>query len=160
MKEKRIDNPVFREHLKMLMKEQHITQMVLAEKLNTTRKTISLWCIGLGYPDKYNLDRLTRFFNVSKEWLYGESEYRNGKEKMISSIDNSFSVNPFPIRFVETIEDITNKKLLFENDNQFDNYVSKCIESNISIAEKMDIKIEEKTKIEKKKRKRKGEKTE
>lgn len=60
---------MFIERLKMLMKEQNITQQELADKLSISRKTISLWCIGRGFPDSYNLKALIDFFVYQKNGL-------------------------------------------------------------------------------------------
>ena len=89
MSEKRQVNKIFVERLRLLMNEKGLTQQILADELKTSRKTISLWCIGRGFPTSNNLDSLLRRFNVSKAWLIGESENRNEKfiEERISELE-------------------------------------------------------------------------
>ena len=67
MSEKRQVNKVFVERLRLLMNEKGLTQQILAGELKTSRKTISLWCIGRGFPNSHNLNALLDYFDVSKE---------------------------------------------------------------------------------------------
>ncbi len=46
-----------------------LTQTQLAEKLNTTQDTISLWELGKSYPDIQNLVKLCELFDVTPNEL-------------------------------------------------------------------------------------------
>lgn len=55
--------------IKELRLESKMTQTKLAQKLNTTQDTISLWELGKSYPDIFNLVKLSQIFNVSADYL-------------------------------------------------------------------------------------------
>ena len=55
--------------IKELRKEQNMTQTKLAELLQTTQDTISLWELGKSMPDIYALIKLAKLFNVSTDYL-------------------------------------------------------------------------------------------
>lgn len=149
MNEKKIENnSVFKERLRTLMKETKVTQQSLADALKTSRKTVSLWCIGYAVPDKFNIERLTEYFGVSKEWFFGESDKRDERKEMLAKFDRNFSFSPFLLRFVETIEDLSGKTLMFEEDgDSFEEYVSDCIKECLSIAEKKGIEMQDRKSI-------------
>ncbi len=83
------------------MKDNHLTQQKLADKLEVTRKAVSIWAIGEGAPDKYNYDKICKTFNVSLAWItsqvdrngflpcwWDKSLYPNVKEWSIHKIDS------------------------------------------------------------------------
>ena len=149
MNEKKIeDNSVFKERLRKLMEETKVTQQSLADALKTSRKTVSLWCIGYAVPDKFNIKRLTDYFGVSKEWFFGESDQRDERREMLARFGRNFTFNPFLLRFVETVEDLSGKTLMFEEDGaSFEEYVSECIKECLSIAEKKGIEMQDRKSI-------------
>lgn len=51
--------------------EMKLTQTQLAEKLNATQDTISLWELGKSFPDIFALIKLAQIFNVSTDFLLG-----------------------------------------------------------------------------------------
>lgn len=57
--------------IRELRKLNNLTQTQLAEKLNTTQDTISLWELGKSYPDIEYLVLLCKLFNVSSDYLVG-----------------------------------------------------------------------------------------
>ena len=57
--------------IRELRKENNLSQTALAEKLNTTQDTISLWELGKSKPDIDSLIRLTQIFGVSADYLLG-----------------------------------------------------------------------------------------
>ncbi len=166
MSEKRKDNPIFRTRLKELIREKNITQEQFALELTKllgkeeedciSRKTVSFWCNGKGYPTEKNLTAICDFFNVRKSWLYGESKYRTDKEEMIAKWDKNYSskIDKDGLHFIEIIEETSGKTLLFNDGEEIGKYLKECIETCISIAEKNGIGIEDR-----KQRKRKGVKT-
>ncbi len=56
-------------HIKELRTIYKLTQTQLAEKLNTTQDTISLWELGKSYPDIQNLVKLCELFDVTPNEL-------------------------------------------------------------------------------------------
>lgn len=52
-------------YIKELRTEHNLTQSMLAQKLNTTQDTISLWELGKSYPDIQNLVKLCNLFGVT-----------------------------------------------------------------------------------------------
>ena len=48
-----------------------LTQSQLAEMLNTTQDTISLWELGKSFPDIFNVIKLSKIFKVSTDYLLG-----------------------------------------------------------------------------------------
>ena len=57
--------------IKQLRIENKMTQTELADKLNTTQDTISLWELGKSNPDIFSVVKLTTIFNVSSDYLLG-----------------------------------------------------------------------------------------
>lgn len=57
--------------IKELRKLNNLTQTQLAEKLQTTQDTISLWELGKSYPDIDSLIMLCKIFDISADYLLG-----------------------------------------------------------------------------------------
>ena len=57
--------------IRELRLEKHLTQTELAQKLNTTQDSISLWELGKSLPDIATLVKLSKFFHVSTDYLLG-----------------------------------------------------------------------------------------
>lgn len=60
--------------IKELRKDSHLTQTNLAELLNTTQDTISLWELNKSTPDAENIVKLAKYFKVSADYLLGLEE--------------------------------------------------------------------------------------
>lgn len=67
--------------LKILRKEKKLTQAQVAEHLDVSVSTYTKYETGVNEPDIAMLKKLAKFFNVSIDYLLGESTY-------INSIDN------------------------------------------------------------------------
>ena len=65
---------LFKDNLKMLRQEKGIGQVELAKKLGVSKGIISLWENGLREPNMSSLIRLSKFFNVSIDYLVGLSD--------------------------------------------------------------------------------------
>lgn len=63
---------LFNEKLKMLRKENNLTQEELAEKLNVSRQAITKWESGDGTPDIENLKQISILFNTTIDELIKE----------------------------------------------------------------------------------------
>ena len=55
--------------IRELRKEQNLTQSELAQMMQTTQDTISLWELGKSMPDIISLVKLAKLFNVSADYL-------------------------------------------------------------------------------------------
>lgn len=65
---------LFNEKLKMLRKENNLTQEELAEKLNVSRQAITKWESGEGTPDIENLKQISRLFDITIDELVKEEK--------------------------------------------------------------------------------------
>jgi transcriptional regulator with XRE-family HTH domain len=72
-------------NIKKLRKSVGLTQVQLAEKLNTTQKVITDYETGRSKPPRKRLPQIARFFNITVDELIGDDELpepANGKEKV------------------------------------------------------------------------------
>ena len=60
---------LFNEKLKLIRKENKLTQEELADKLNVSRQAITKWESAEGMPDIVNLNQISKLFNVSIDEL-------------------------------------------------------------------------------------------
>jgi transcriptional regulator with XRE-family HTH domain len=58
-------------NLKMLRKQNKLTQQDVAEYLNITRMAYNHWELGTREPDVDNLIKLSKYFKVSLDYLVG-----------------------------------------------------------------------------------------
>ncbi|CYV12214.1 helix-turn-helix domain-containing protein [Streptococcus suis] len=92
---------MFAERLKQLRKEAGYTnQTQIAEILKTSQQSYSQWESGKRRPSKTTLEKLSKFFNVSVDYLLGNSEIRNPEkaieldfEKVKESLRKSLGYN-------------------------------------------------------------------
>lgn len=61
--------------IKDLRKEKGLTQMQLAIQLQIDQTTVSKWELGKAIPDTAMLITLSRFFDVSTDYLLGNSDF-------------------------------------------------------------------------------------
>ncbi len=61
--------------IRELRKSYNMSQTDLANKLNTTQDTISLWELNKSYPDVINVIKLCKLFNISSDYLLGLSDF-------------------------------------------------------------------------------------
>lgn len=66
--------------IKALRKEHNMTQNDLAQKLNVAQGAVAMWETDKRTPDVDMLKKIANYFNVSLDWLTGNSEYRNVNE--------------------------------------------------------------------------------
>lgn len=66
---------IFNKQLKLLRKEQSISQSELAKAIGTSQDTISLWERGKSYPDVIALIKLAKYFKVSTDYLLGLNNF-------------------------------------------------------------------------------------
>ena len=68
---------MFAERLKSLRKEQNLTQQKIAEKLNISRGSYAQWETERTQPSSKSLETLANFFNVSTDYLLGNTDNKN-----------------------------------------------------------------------------------
>lgn len=66
----------FAVRLQKIMDDTGSSQQQVADFVGVKRQTVAQWKDGKTVPDAYNLQRLHQFFNVTYEYLMGESESR------------------------------------------------------------------------------------
>ena len=59
------------ERIKTLRERKGLTQSSLAKKLGVTRSSVNAWEMGLSTPSTQYLIELSKFFNVSTDYLLG-----------------------------------------------------------------------------------------
>lgn len=98
--------------IKTLRKENNMTQLELAKKLNCTDKAISRWETGKGLPDADMLLSLSDIFGVSiNEILLGEKfSFSATDNKVQLSIEDNQKIEEFISSTDETIVDILKDK--------------------------------------------------
>lgn len=65
------------EKLYALRKKSGLSQEQLAEQLNVSRQAISKWESGQSVPESGKLVAISKFFNISLDYLMGETEEQN-----------------------------------------------------------------------------------
>lgn len=100
------------EFIKTLRKENKMTQLELAQKLNCTDKAISRWETGKGLPDADMLLSLSNMFNVSiNEILFGERfDFFVTDNNISSSIEDSQKIDEIISSTDETIVNLLKDK--------------------------------------------------
>ena len=68
-----------------LRKEHSYSQEYVASRLGVSRQAVSKWETDQSAPDTYNLIALAELFNVSVEYLKGETDIRE-KEKTPTNV--------------------------------------------------------------------------
>lgn len=83
---------MFSERIKKLREENNISQIDLAEYLGISQQALSKWENGKNEPDNDSLIKIAKYFNVSTDYLLGNSEsrsniqpYENELEKVLFS---------------------------------------------------------------------------
>lgn len=79
---------MFSERLKQLRKEAKLTQKQLAKKMNTSQPSYQNWEKGTRNPSKENLEKLSKIFNVSVDYLLGNTDIKNSDELSDADIKN------------------------------------------------------------------------
>lgn len=65
------------ERLKTLRKKQHLSQMALSKFIGVSQQTIGSWETGRTSPDNNMITALAKHFNVSTDYLLGNSPIPN-----------------------------------------------------------------------------------
>ena len=119
-------NGIFQRRFTDLWYESGKTQEQLANDLGVTRPTVVGWSDGKNLPDIESLERITRLFDVSADYLLGLSdtmmpdislraamEYTGLSEEAVNSLHNGFAAHN---SLVINSEEHRNKKLQAASD--------------------------------------------
>lgn len=91
---------MFPERLKNLRKEMKLTQKQIAEHFNTSQQSYGQWEKGTRKPNQESIEKLALFFNVSTDYLLGNTEIKNhsiiDETKLDEAIDKSLGFNGKP----------------------------------------------------------------
>jgi len=98
------------QRIRFLREERKLTQIQLAEAVEVTRSTLSLYEIGKRTPDLATLCRIARFFPVSLDYLLGLSDRRGetlNKDDLIALIGKKYAdeTTEETLDLLNTIED-------------------------------------------------------
>lgn len=80
-------NAAFAVRLRELFEENNITQAAVAEKLGTTRQTISNWVSGKSQPDFDTLVKLADHFETTTDYLLGRTESKSVSPDLRLAVD-------------------------------------------------------------------------
>lgn len=79
---------MFGKRLRLLRKEQNLTQKSLGEKVNVSDRVIGYYESDERFPDKDTLNKIADYFNVSVDYLLCRTDNRNLTAKDEKSIKN------------------------------------------------------------------------
>lgn len=68
------------ERFMQLLQENGLTAYRVSKETGVTQTTLSDWKNGRATPKTVTLQKIADYFNVSLDWLTGNSEYRNIKD--------------------------------------------------------------------------------
>lgn len=85
----------FGTRLKQLRTEHKLTQEELGKKINVSKASISLYEKNLREPSKDSLVTLANFFNVSTDYLLGNTTDRNGHTPSWATNDDKKDLKRF-----------------------------------------------------------------
>ena len=102
------------ERLKLLRLEIKLTQKEIAEKLGISQQAYAVWETGKRNPNQKTLNILSDFFNVSTDYLLGNTDIKNQKqfdEDLEKSLDTFKSFDGKPM-YDEDREKIDRKSVV------------------------------------------------
>ena len=73
---------MFTERLKALRKEAGLTQKELAKQIETSQPSYQYWEKGTRKPSRENIKKLATIFNVSTDYLLGNSDIKNPEDEL------------------------------------------------------------------------------
>lgn len=86
----------FKDRLKQLRLKNKLTQQDIANHFQTSPQSYAQWEKGLRKPSAENLQKLADFFNVSTDYLLGQTDIPNSPD-IDTAIDNSVAYDGAPI---------------------------------------------------------------
>lgn len=100
----------FKDRLKQLRNEKNLTQEELAKYIGTTRATLASWETGRREPDMETLRKLSDYFNVTLDWLMGNTDIRNQADEITQAVED----DPELAEFWNDLKQREDLKLLFK----------------------------------------------
>lgn len=85
----------FQSRLKDLRLDKGLTLEELAGFLGTTKTTLSRYENNKRTPDSEFIRMAARFFNVSTDYILGESDVRNSSDKISNAVEGDPELNEF-----------------------------------------------------------------
>ncbi|MFS1663444.1 helix-turn-helix domain-containing protein [Streptococcus sp. zg-JUN1979] len=80
---------MFEKRLKELRLEHNLTQKELANKINSTQASVGFWEQGLRKPKYESIEKLAKVFNVSPDYLLGNTDTKETDKELELSIDKA-----------------------------------------------------------------------
>lgn len=104
-------NNIFKERLAKLMNESNINQLGLAKELGITQSTLSRNINGVHRPKAEIVERLAKFFNVSADYLLGNSDVRHiTPNKPTPTPSAKEQLSEYKLAFYNQAEEITEEQ--------------------------------------------------
>ncbi|MGL5676814.1 MAG: helix-turn-helix transcriptional regulator [Cellulosilyticaceae bacterium] len=100
---------MLKDRLKKLRNNKQLSQRALAELIDVSQQTIGSWETGRTEPDQQAIRRLADFFNVSADYLLGNSDLPRQ-----TRIDKAVSDDPELLEFAQELQARENMQLLFK----------------------------------------------
>ncbi|KXS41415.1 MAG: helix-turn-helix domain-containing protein [Candidatus Frackibacter sp. T328-2] len=98
------------ERIKELRKEKGLLQRELAEELNITQQTISLYESEKRYPDAKSLNKMAKYFDVSIDYLLGNTDERQKADH----IKQALSDDPELLEFWDEMNEREDLRMYFK----------------------------------------------
>ncbi|HFI0332554.1 TPA: helix-turn-helix domain-containing protein [Streptococcus suis] len=115
----------FPERLKALRLEANLTQKQIAEQLEMSQPAYLSWEKGKREPGSKTLEKFSKFFNVSTDYLLGKSDKRTIEEDELSDVEMLFRATSLDmtdeekaIFKQELLEFMKERKKLFDEDKK------------------------------------------
>lgn len=110
----------FKDIIKKLRTEKHITQETLASELGMSKSTVAMWETGDRTPSPEVYEELADFFNVDMDYLYGRTDIK----KKVHFDDNG---NSYIYMSKEEKEITLSIERIMSGDNEFHKRLVKLI---------------------------------
>ena len=81
------------DRIKILRENNNLTQSELAKKLNITRSSVNAWEMGISVPSTSYIIEISRFFNVSTDYLLNMPVHNNIDVSSLSEEEVSIIYN-------------------------------------------------------------------
>lgn len=107
----------FSNRLKELRAEKEITGEELGKKFNVSKTAVSYWESGRNFPGEETIRKLADFFQVSVDYLLGNSDIRNPYENH-QRISESIKDDKELLEFWEVLKEREDLQLLFKQTKQ------------------------------------------
>jgi transcriptional regulator with XRE-family HTH domain len=106
----------FADRLKQLRREFNMTQDELAKKINKNRSTVAGYETEGKEPDYDTLLKLSQIFNVSTDYLLGQTDIRNQADEITDAVSD----DPELAEFWEQMKNRETLKILFKQTKNLD----------------------------------------